>query len=582
MAALLAAAPAAAQDFGRVAPKHPKPQTPAPVTAHAAPAALADPGKQLLASLKGLVLVPSVHKIVTSGVNTTGIIADPGLPLLADPGIRAKLAAFLGKPLHQGDLTRISNVIVAWYRSHDLPVVSVAFPKQDITGGTLQAVVTVYKLGQVKLRGAHYFDKDVLKSEMQLKPGDRIDFGKLKADLNRLDRNPFRSVGAVLERSHVPGDTDLDLKVQDRFPLRVYAAYDNDGQPVTSRDEYSVGFNWGNVFGLDQQFSYRFITSPDLWSSRNRGAGHSSNPRFMGHSVDYLAPLPWGDFVSAFGAYVEQVPDLGQNFDQIGHSLQLGLRYEKILPTLGAFSQQLQFGFDYKRSDNNLSFGGTSVFASATNVEQFLLIYSGTLLDGYGQTSFTNQLVASPGGLSDGNTSAVFRASGVAGARADYVYDNLRVTRLFVLPHQMRALIRLEGQLASSELLPSEQLGLGGTGSVRGYDPRVANGSQGVLGSFELHGPAIHPLEHLIGDQAGATLQDSADFFAFFDYGSIAYKNAQQNLPGNTTLDSVGFGLNYSIGRYLDARFDYGWQLAKAPGATSRGGLANVSITMAY
>ncbi len=485
LAVLFAAAPAAAEDLGRITPSQPKAHMPGAIASpKAAPAKPAGPGKQLLPALKGLYFVDSTARIRPNGVAKPGITVMADLPLLTNAKIRTRLAAFLGKPLYQGDLSRISDAVVAWYRAHDLPVVSVTFPQQDITGGTVQAVVTVYRLGKVTVTGNRYFSGDMLKSEMQLKPGRRIAIARLKQDLNRLDRNPFRSVDAVLERSKAPGRTDLALHVQDRFPLRVYAGYDNDGQPVTGRDEYDIGFNWGNLFGLDQQLSYRFTTSPDLWRSRNRGAGHSNDPRFTAHSLDYLAPLPWGDFLHVFGAYSEQVPNLGPNFDEVGHSLQLGLRYERDLPDLGAMAQQFQVGFDYKRSDNNLAFGGTSVFANATDIEQFLLIYGGSIPDAYGQTAFTNRLVASPGNLSAGNTGRAFQASGVAGASASYVYDNLQLTRLFTLPGDMRGIVRLDGQLASGELLPSEQLGLGGIGSVRGYDPRIANGSLGHLGEL--------------------------------------------------------------------------------------------------
>jgi hemolysin activation/secretion protein len=412
---------------------------------------------------------------------------------------------------------------------------------------------------------------------MQLQPQDPIDFAILKSDLNRLSRNPFRSVNVVLERSQTVGDTDIALKVDDRLPLRVYASYDNDGLPVTGRDEYSAGFNWGNVFGLDHQLSYRFITSPDLWRNRDRGAGHSNDPRFTAHSLSYLAPLPWGDTLSLFGSYVQQVPDLGPNFDQVGHSLQLEARYQKDLPALGALAQQIQVGFDYKRSDSNLAFGGTGIYASATNVEQFLLIYDGTYNDGWGQTAVENQLVWSPGGMSDGNSTARFVASGVNGAKAGYVYDNLQVTRVTYLPWQLSSVIRLDGQIAGSELLPSEQLGAGGTGSVRGYDPRTANGSQGLLASLELRSPSYSPLTAL-----GTGVADSGQLLAFFDSGFVSYLHGQTNLPRHATLQSIGFGARYGIGRYLDVSFDYGWQLKAAPGEPHPGNLANISITIAY
>jgi len=331
------------------------------------------------------------------------------------------------------------------------------------------------------------------------------------------------------------------------------------------------------VFGLDQQFSYRFITTPDLWQTRDRGAGHSNEPRFMAHSASYLAPLPWGDALSVFGSYVQQVPNLGPNFDQVGHSLQMSLRYQKTLPTLGSMTEQLQIGFDYKRSDNNLAYGGTQISASTTNVEQFLLVYDATRTDSYGQTALENQFVYSPGGLSNGNSTAVFVASGVTGAKANYFYDNLQITRETYLPWQLSAVIRLDGQIASGELLASEKIGAGGSDSVRGYNPRSANGSQGVLASLELRSPSYSPLKEL-----GIAADDAGQLLAFYDTGFVSDLHQQTGQAKSASLQSVGFGARFGIGRYLDLRFDYGWQLTNAPGATHTGNLADISITLAY
>ena len=529
-------------------------------------------------ALKGLRLVDQAGRIVRNGVDAPGLSLQGTLPLLERDGIRAQLSAFLGRPLYTDDLPRIAKTISDWYRAHDLPVVNVAFPEQDLAGGTLQAVVTVYRLGQVEVSGNKWFSSKLLTGEMRLRTGQPMDFGLLSEDLNRLNRNPFRDVDAVLQRSGSPGHTDLALRVRDRLPLRLYAGYDNDGLPVTGRDRYSVGLNWGNAFGLDQQFSYQFITSPDLWHSRNRGPGLSDKPRFNAHSFNYSAPLPWGDDVQLFGSYVELVPDLGPDLGQVGRSTQLSLRYDRYLPPWHALSQQISAGFDFKRSNNNLAFGGTQVFDSTTNVEQFLLLYNATLHDAYGQTAIDNQLVFSPGGLSRDNRSSVFVNSGTPGANATYVYDNLQLTRVTYLPYRLTAVIRLQAQLASTELLPSEQLGAGGEDSVRGYDPRSASGTQGVLASFELRSPAYHPLRAL----GNTSLPDRLQGLLFIDTGYVAYRHAQQGQPCSTRLGSVGLGLRYALDRYLDLRFDYGWQLSAAPGAGGRDSLAHLSLTLSY
>ena len=48
------------------------------------------------------------------------------------------------------------------------------------------------------------------------------------------------------------------------------------------------------------------------------------------------------------------------------------------------------------------------------------------------------------------------------------------------------------------------------------------------------------------------------------------------------SLQSTGFGVRFGVGRFLDVHFDYGWQLAKAPGADKLGNLADVSVTFGY
>ena len=188
-----------------------------------------------------------------------------------------------------------------------------------------------------------------------------------------------------------------------------------------------------------------------------------------------------------------------------------------------------------------------------------------------------NQFVYSPGGLSNANNTAVFVASGVVGAKANYTYDNLQITRVTYLPWQMSSVIRLDAQLASGELLASEQLGAGGTDSVRGYNPRTANGSQGVLASFELRSPNYSPLKKL-----GVPVDDTGQLLAFYDTGFVSDLHQQTGQAKSASLQSVGFGARYGIDRYLDLRFDYGWQLSKPPGAAHTGNLANLSITLAY
>lgn len=109
-----------------------------------------------------------------------------------------------------------------------------------------------------------------------------------------------------------------------------------------------------------------------------------------------------------------------------------------------------------------------------------------------------------------------------------------------------------------------------------GYDPRTINGTQGVVTSVELRSPPFSPLQKVLG------LPDQGQLLAFWDYGLVGFLNTQTGLPRQAEVQSLGIGARYGIGRYLDLRFDYGWQLTRAPGAAQIGNLANVSVTLSH
>jgi hemolysin activation/secretion protein len=570
---------AVAQDFERVAPKEvPAPERAPEVVPPASAPGPEQPDRVVLPELKGLRLIDSAAKLARNGVAGAGVTLD-GLPMLEAPSIRGALASYLGKPLTFGGLNAIAQTIVTWYRDHDRPFIDVAFPEQDISSGVVQAVVSEFRVGQIEVRGNEWFSSDLLRGDVRAVPGDEIDAERLQEDLAWLNQNPFRSVTIVAEKSATPGASDLVLDTSDRLPLRVYAGYDNTGTPILGHDRWNLGFNWGNALWLDQQFSYQFTSSDDFWHSREQFPGKSNDPTFTAHSVDYDVPLPWRDKLLIFGSYSEAVPRLGPSLGVVGLSGQASILYDWKLPALPHLVQELELGYDFKTSNNDLEFGGTTVSNVTTEIDQFPVEYIATLSDDYGQTVLDDAFFYSPGNLTDGNKDALFQAQAGNGfAKANYVYDHLALTRTTRLPYDMSWIARFIGQTSDRDLLPSEQLGAGGDDSVRGYDERAANGSLGLLLRSELRSPPFSLGRFLpAGD-----LADQGQVLAFWDYGAVREK---QLVPGASTsveLESIGVGLRYAVGRTVDFRLDYGWQLRLLPGATSRSQMAQLAVTIGY
>lgn len=553
--ALAVAGRLCAQTYEQVAPQ--LPVLPDPPLA---PASLA-----ALPVLRGLVFLPTHAALQPEGRALAGVQVE-GLPALDTEAFRRLAAGWLGRPVSVAGLKELTRAVVQYCREHDRPVVDVIVPEQNIQTGTVQILVLEGRVGRVRVEGNRWFSSAVIAGAVRQRAGEAVSGQTVREDLAWLNQNPFRQVDLLFVRGENPGETDLLLRTQDRRPWRFYTGYEDSGNALTGFDRVQAGFNWGNALGLGQQASYQVSASP-------------GGREFVAHAGSYVVPLSaWQHTLTVFGCYAESRPKLaGGDFSLHGRTWQASARYRVPLPASGALSHDLTAGFDFKRSNNNLAFGGMDVFAQANDVVQGILTYTASRPDRLGATSGQLTLAFSPGGFSSGNHTTDFQAARAL-ARADYGYARLELMRRTTLPAGWVWLVRGTAQLASANLLGSEQLGLGGNGGLRGYEEREANGDDGFMIVNELHGPPVRLARAL-----GLKGDDRLDPLVFFDYGVVG---AHRRLPDEAVryeLASAGVGLRYTFGPVLSIRADYGWQL-KASGLSDgrRASRGHLSLTLAY
>ncbi len=520
----------------------------------------------LVDALKGIVFIDSANKLDPMGrPDASGILIDGDLDLLEPANFQQRFEAFLQQPITLNLLDRINREVIRYYRVNDRPVVDSLAPEgQDITDGVLQVVVILGKRGEIRVEGAEHFSEDKLASTVRLKESDTITQRKLEEDVAWLNNNPFRTVNILFERGQEFGQTDLVLDVEDRFPFRVYGGVEDSGVELTGLRRWLGGFNWGNAFGLDHQFNYQFTSSFD-------------NDVLNAHSFNYVAPLAWRHTATLFGAYVKSDPDVTTaGFDLDGENYQLGFRYNIPLTKYKALNQEVALGYDFKRSNNNLEFGGLRVFSTFTNISQFSVAYNGSVADVFGATSFGSTLYFSPGDMMADNSDADFVASRAL-ASADYSYARFNFNRITRLPNEFSWVSELQLQISNGNLLGSEQFGIGGYQTVRGYDAYDAVGDEGLIFRNEIRSPAITFIKRFnITD-----IQDELQLLWFLDYGSV--RNVDL-LPGEggTDLMSTGVGLRYSVSSYFTLRADYGWQLKQLAVNDDRDSRLHAGFILSY
>ncbi|MGF6632882.1 hemolysin activation/secretion protein [Paraburkholderia sp. MM6662-R1] len=533
-----------AQAYRNVSP------TPPPAAARPAAPQLAAPAGSdcreiAVATLRGVVFAaPGTNPLPSHPVSGTG------LPVL-DDAFLASFEADIGRRLTFGWLTQIRRAVVQRYRDAGLPLVDVYVPEQDVSDGVVRIVVATYRLGKVVAKDNRYFSERLLVGEMPLATGQPIREADVLSGLSQLNANPYRTVDAVYAPGTEENTTDVVLQTVDRLPLRVSAGYDNAGVPSLGRDRFFAGINYGNLFGLDQQIGYQATASNDLFGGNPQLEGRPDKPRFVAHSLSYSAPLPWHDRVEIFGVYAQSTPRLPESYAQSGVSAQLSARYDWLIGSFKDWQQQIQFGYDFKRSNNDLEFGGFHVFNGKTHIHQFVLVYDATRLDTLGDAHANVTLVLSRGHLDADNNEANFNAARF-GATPRYAYVQLSAQRDVRVVAGFSLSARATVQLTPNTLLPSEELGLGGDTSVRGYEPYAVLGDRGWNVQAELRTPAIS-----LG-ATGAALQP----YLFLDAGHVWNRIDQPTEASNGSRVGVGAGVRFQLARYVNFRGTYGVSVA--------------------
>jgi hemolysin activation/secretion protein len=531
-----------------------------------------------LEMLNGVVVLGSYDSLslqgVTNKVDRAVVVSGPNFLKRHEGRVRAVLEPYLGKPLSTNGLRRMQKDLILLCRSLDRPWVDVYYPQQIILpqNAVVQMIVYEGRVGKVsaKFLGHKWFSDRFITNNFHLRPGDSISQKQLMRDVNRINGSDqqFLEVNIDVKQGKFDeeqrggtNNTDIDVLVKDRFPLRVFAGYDDYGVRVLGENRVFAGLNEGNVWGLAHQFTYQYTTDIDMDHLRS-------------HNASYVVPFSWGHSLTLFGGYTDLNADLSQSSPLLrnsGDAYQISMRYTMPLPQWGRFDQVIALGYDFKYANTPLEFNQIAINSFRAAIDQFVVNYHGRLPDPIGYTDLNAVGYYSPGDMLGPNSTTNFQSltgTSTPDLKANYYYGHLNGERGFYLP--WNSLLRLEGgyQASSERLLPSEEMYLGGDQLLRGYPENVVGGSEGWNATAEWHLPIIGPNSffpkmNVTGQKNLPGISgDTLEFFGFYDYGAVRPSAEEES---RFYLESAGAGLNLHISQNLAVNFAYGYELKKLP-----------------
>lgn len=263
-----------------------------------------------------------------------------------------------------------------------------------------------------------------------------------------------------------------------------------------------------------------------------------------------------------YGSWASSSPSLPAPLNQSGASWHTGLSLSRCAIQTAAEEQSVSLGIDFKSTNSSLEFGTTNVSISVADLVQLNLRYDGLWRQPSGDfLSISHDLNIGPGSEFASNSSAANFSSIRTNTDASYFYWRSRTHAQAALGDRFEFRGGLSGQLSNDRLLYSETLGLGGYGSIRGFDQRTLNGVYGWILNLEVG--------HKPWTRTRCGKQSTARFFAFCDIGQVRTKGNVVGETGDEVISSTGLGLRYSLSDRFNLRLDDGHAFSKPPGTTS-------------
>lgn len=514
------------------------------------------------------------------GERVTSLVIDGDAALLDEAAVRAELeAALVGRTLTEAKAKKAVKAIET--RLHEagyyFATIALEWPAKD---GALTLVVDQGRYGEIRLHrrggdgkqpytGRYFSPENVLKRLQTLKEGDAFQYGELYTAVYRINAHPDLAADVDLKpREEKKGKytrrvVDMDFSVEDDLPLHGALELANNGTDVTDEWGASLTLQYLNLSGNDDVITLNVPVSIDLES-------------LTSVSLGYYRPVDWrqGGSIAVFGGYSELQSD--SIVDEIG------------LEGDGWFTG-VQGGYNFIDNDDYTLVGSLGISHSV--VKDNLVLQGQDELDR--EVSLTpvlllaNYIANQPdrwGGLTAASLGLTVHASAFPGAsddedfelqrenaKADYLVVRASASRIQGVfasekdPDTSWTLFtKVDGQVASEPLIPSEQKGMGGYDTVRGYIEREFLGDDGLNATAELRTPirtsSVFPKWFNKYDEKKPAFETLQGVF-FLDAGYLSLKDSLAGEESDYTLASVGLGCRVALGSVSQLRADWGFPL---------------------
>ncbi len=454
--------------------------------------------------------------------------------------LRPLLAEYEGRSITNEELQALRQRLAAFYAEEGFVTSGVIIPDQQVTDGNIQLQEVAGRLTGIEISGNDRLGDQYLERRIMSGGGSPLNVNELQRTLRSIETDPYvRRVNAELKPGLQPGESQLELSIEEQDTREVIVGADNYRPPSVGAIEATVSFRDGDLSGNRDVLQLNFALADGLGDAGLR----------------YSIPVNRHDTtLGAYFAYNDSqiVEEPFQTIDIKSDTWKAGVRVTH--PLIADPERFLEgfLGFEANHSESTLlgipfSFSPGEVAGEADNAVAYAgvdwvrdkgkqaLHLRGTVrvgLDALDATVIDNQ----PDG----------RFTSVQGQ----IQYGLR------LPwRRSTALVRATFQYSFDQLQNMEKLPVGGMGSVRGYRQNTLVRDNGAVVSLEYR--------FNLTDAAAGSL-GAVQLVPFLDWGA-ARNDSDAFFHDTETLTSAGLGVLWAPLRGLGVELYWGYGFDDVP-----------------
>jgi len=445
-----------------------------------------------------------------------------GVSVFSADQISQVTASYLDRDLSMTDLETLRRELTLLYVNQGYVNSGAIIPSQTISDGQLLINVIEGRLATIQIEEGGRFAASYLKKRAALGTTTPLNIATLQKRLQLLQQDSrIDKVQANLKPGVRLGDAELNLKVVERPALSWRLAVNNYQSPTIGEDRGMTTIEHRNLTGHGDILK--------ITAGMSEGLNHLVDTSYSLPINAYDTTLQIRYWNNDQTVVDDQFGPLDIESEEQGYSF--GFRH----PLFRSLDQEFALSLEIEKSTNKNFLLGYPFSFSPGEVDG---VYRVAPLR-FGQEWIKRsqeQVIAMRSRFSFGLDA--FNATVHDGG--ENLPDGTFISWLGQAQYaqilgkwNIQLLARLDLQLARDPLFPSEQIGVGGRYSVRGYRENQIVADKAVIGSIETRIPFFRE----------ARWADTLQFCQFFDFGKS--DNVDAATPEPDDIASVGLGLRW-------------------------------------